>query len=388
MPLLLQCERGKTKEYALTRFLIVLSMLTLIACEQRGHISYAPVSAVTGPIETVYVGSTRQVDPETRTFGKGRSETPGFGRFDIAIPPQRKLGDIHWPPRGRPADPATDFVTTSAQMFPDAAAFRRSLHDQLAHAPKGAREVTIFVHGYNSNFSEGLYRIAQLKHDLELPGVALHYSWPSAATPFGYVYDRDSALFARAGLVALIHEAQAAGADRIYLVAHSLGSGLTMEALRTLTLEGDHAAFADIAGVILISPDIDVDVFRSQAHDIGALPQPFVIFGSSKDKTLNLSARLTGQTDRLGSMKDVSRVADLDVSVLDVAAYNEGNSHFILGSSAGLIKLLGNINAVNAAFEADRENRIGLLPGLVLTVQKATLIVLSPVVSLAEVTQR
>ena len=30
--------------------------------------------------------------------------------------------------------------------------------------------------------------------------MAVHYAWPSAAEPLGYVYDRDSAIFARDGL--------------------------------------------------------------------------------------------------------------------------------------------------------------------------------------------
>ena len=365
----------------LPRWVLVLTLLA--ACAQRGHLSYAPASATSGPVETVFVGSTRKVDPETGTFGKGRSEATAYARFEIAIPPDRALGDITYAPRHGPPDPARDFVTTAQVMFPDAAAFRASLHAQLARQPKGKREVMIFVHGYNSNFSEGLYRIAQLKHDLDPPGIALHYAWPSAATPFGYVYDRDSALFARAGLVDLIHQAQAAGAVRITLVAHSMGCGLTMEALRTLAEERDGRAMQAIGGVILISPDIDVDVFRAQAHDVGVLPQPFVIFASAEDKILKLSARLTGQTERLGSMDTLSRVADLKVTVLDDAAFNQGSGHFNLADSPAMISLLGRLGDISADFNADKARRVGLLSGVVLTLQNATMVVMSPVVNLA-----
>ena len=113
-------------------------------------------------------------------------------------------------------------------------------------------EAIIFVHGYNSNFAEGVYRIAQFAHDLQLPGTVVLYSWPSAAEPLGYAYDRDSALFARDGLESLIHEVAHAGAKRILLVAHSMGSGLTMEALRSAAIRGDTA---DVEAVGWGDPD-------------------------------------------------------------------------------------------------------------------------------------
>ena len=207
----------------------------------------------------------------------------------------------------------------------------------------------------------------------------MHYAWPSAATPFGYVYDRDSAVFGRGGLEDMLREVSGSGADRIFLVAHSRGSALGVETLRPLAIRGDRRTLDKIAGVILISPDIDVDVFRIQAHDIGKLPQPFLIFGSKRDKALRLSAQLTGQKARLGSLSSVGAVSDLDVTFVDVAAFNVGDGHFTVGESPALIRLLDRITDVDAAFGADAATRVGLLPGVVLTVQNATQIILSPI---------
>jgi hypothetical protein len=44
--------------------------------------------------------------------------------------------------------------------------------------------------------------------------------------------------------------------------------------------------------------------------------------------------------------------------------------------------LLNNIGSVQAAFDNDNAGRVGLLPGLVLTAQKATQIVVSPAVAI------
>ncbi len=365
----------------MARFLLLV--LLIASCTPRGQITLAPQAAAVGAVQTVFVGTTRLIDPETGRYGSGRSEVMQFARYEVSIPPDRELGEIKFPRKSGKPNPKIDFLTTAEVLHSSPSDFRTDIARAALKGPRGGREAVIFVHGFNTNFSEGLYRIAQLSHDLELPGATVHYSWPSAANPLGYVRDRDSALVARDGLEALMHEVDAAGADRILLVSHSMGGALTMEAMRQIAIRGDKRLLAKIAGVILISPDLDVDVFRSQAQDIGTLPQPFLIFGSNRDRLLNLSAVLTGEPERLGNLTDLTRVADLKVTYLDVGAIAGGAGHFAVGNSPVLISLLGRIGEVDAAFEDDSRGRVGLLPGVVLTVQNATRIVLAPVTAIA-----
>lgn len=354
---------------------LLIAVFLAVACAPRGRITYVPQAASVGMVEQVYVGTMRNPLPEGG-FGTERSETPSYARYDISIPPERKLGSIEWPPRHGTPDPRRHYLTTSTKSYPQTHSFRQDLAADLR---KNGGEAVVFVHGYNNNFSEGLYRVAQLSHDLEIPGVEVHYSWPSAANPLGYVYDRDSTIFARDGLSQLLHEVDAAGARRILLVAHSMGSAVTMEALRSLALRGDQRTLGKLSGVILISPDLDVDVFREQARSIGTLPQPFLIFGSNRDRVLRISAGLTGQKERLGSLSDLTRLSDLKVTFLDVGAFAKGASHFLVADSPSLILLLGRIADVDNVLEAERARRVGLLPGVVLSVQNATQIVLRPI---------
>ena len=361
----------------LRRPVLLLCIAVLAACTPRGTMVIVPPETVEGPITTVYVGTTRVFEPQG-VYGGQRSEQMQFARYDIAVPPDRELGEITYPKPKRP-NVTTDFLTTQQVIYASDGDFRSALRGAMA---QNGRDAVIFVHGFNNTFTEGLYRIAQLRHDLEVPGVAVHYSWPSAAEPLGYVYDRDSMMFARAGLEELIREVIAAGATRVTLVAHSMGSFLTMEALRSMALRDGQIA-AQVRGVVLISPDIDVEVFRMQARDIGKLPQPFLIFGSDRDRVLRLSALITGQKGRLGSLENINQVADLDVTYLDVGAFSSGAGHFVAGTSPALIQLLGRIGEVDQAFGGDAAGRTGLLPGLILTTRSATRIILSPV---AEIT--
>ena len=367
---------------------IMLAALALAACSPRGEITMMPQAAGVGVNRSVFVGTTRGTDPETGQFTGDREPAERFARFDISIPPERELGTITWPGRGQRPDPETDFLTTKLQIYAGAPDFRQALGAALSDQPRGLRDAVVYVHGFNNTFSEGLYRIAQLSNDLEMPGVAVHYSWPSLGKPLAYVYDRDSALYARDGLQRLLQEVAGAGAERIVLVCHSMGCTLAMETLRGMEIEGERVARSRLAGVVMIAPDIDVEVFRSQALRIGTLPQPFLIFTSQRDRALALSSRLTGQRDRLGTLEDVSKVADLKVTLYEVGAFSSGNGHFTAGDSPALIQLLGRLADVNAAFDRDQTGRTGLITGTVLTLQLATRIVLSPVTAIADELQR
>lgn len=365
------------------RFLfVILASATLAACVDRGAIKVVPEAAQIGVIEPVFIGSTRAPDPVgALPFGIARQAELRFARVDVSIPPGHKLGKIDWPRKGVVPDPATSFVAAGQQIYGGADAFRHDL-SQVLRANGG--EAVIFVHGFNNSFSESTYRVAQLGHDLKVRAALVHYAWPSRANALGYVYDRDSALFARDGLEELIHQVQAAGARRIIIIAHSMGGSIVMETLRQMRIAGQSQAISRIGGVVLMSPDIDIDVFHAEAVRIGDLPQPFLIFTSKKDRALALSARLTGQKDRVGNLQSPAELGDLKVTLIDTTAFSSGLGHFNVGNSAALLSILGAIGDVDTAFAADKTGRAGLLGGAVLTVQNATQIILSPVSAFAQ----
>ncbi len=358
-------------------FLRAFLVVALVAaCTPRGEIVFAPEAVSVGKIQRIHFSTTRERDPRA-LFCPGRSPRPTYGMFELSIPPAHRPGRIEWP-RGRP-DPAHDFLATAAVLHPSRKAFIAGLGKDLRALPRGEREVVIYIHGFNNNFAEGLYRMAQMKQDFSLPGVAIHYSWPSAANPLGYGYDRDSMLFARDGLEDLIEAAALAGSDRILLVGHSMGALLLMETLRQTEIGRRHHLTGRIGGVILISPDIDIDLFRQQVRRIKTLPQPFLIFTSRRDRALRLSAAITGQKERLGSVSDVRALAELEVTLFDVSNFTKGIiGHFTPATSPALIRILANIRELDTALQNGRPARPGLLPGTILTVQNATQIILSP----------
>lgn len=360
------------------KFLLVVTMLLLAACSYRGGLARVPAELPAATERTVFFATTRQTD--RLPFGSRRSRSTIYGLADVSIPPTHKPGQIEWP-YGDP-DPQKHFLLASTEVFNGSRGMREALNRELATKKPENRDVIIFVHGFNTRFGDGIYRIAQMGHDLNLPGVVVTYAWPSAGNPLNYAYDRDSALFARDGLHRLLEDVSRSNANNVILVAHSLGSMVTMETLRGLSLSGNTRTLNRIGGVVLMSPDLDLDVFKSQADAIGDLPDPFYIFSSKKDRALRLIERLTGQNNRLGRLEDVAQIAEYDITYIDVTAYSEGGTnHFAAAKSPALLKLLGQIPGLESALSGDG-GRTGLLPGTLLTVQNATELILSPVTSL------
>lgn len=359
------------------RIYLFLVVLTLTACMDRSQTLIMPAALDIGTIHKVFVATHRMTD-DKGWYSAKRSPDVGYTEIAVSIPPNRKRGDIAL--GYKEPDPAKHFTIAARQDLDGRDTFRRDLSRHIASRPRGDREVTIYIHGYNNSFLDGVYRSAQLMHDFELPGTVVHYSWPSAANPLGYTYDRDSVLFARDGLEQLLRDVKAAGPTRIILIGHSLGTMLMMETLRQIEIGSPGWSKRNLNGVVLISPDLDVELFKTQASRFKALPQPFAIFVSERDKALMLSARINGVQQRLGNLTSAEELGDYPITLVDVTEFTKeaATSHFTAGTSPTLIALLRQSADLDRAFQRDTAGKTGLMSGTVLTVRNATTLILSP----------
>jgi len=55
------------------------------------------------------------------------------------------------------------------------------------------KSVLLFVHGFNTTFTDVALRTAQLAHDLSFRGLPLFFSWPSAGSTRSYFQDEEMA---------------------------------------------------------------------------------------------------------------------------------------------------------------------------------------------------
>lgn len=235
----------------------------------------------------VLVATTRErTAPSVNVFTNDRARALNFASFTIAVPGQR----------GGVAAPLQSFRTV------DQAALTRPAFIQRV-SPRGERhDVGVFIHGYNNNFQEALFRLAQITADSQVRYPPILFAWPSQANVLGYVADRDAVAYSRDYLADLLITLTAdPKVRRIRLVAHSMGGWLAIETLRQLRLSGRQAVL-DRLDVMLAAPDIDVDVFQQQLSVIGPLSRPMMLFVSRDDRALQVSARLAGARERVGTL--------------------------------------------------------------------------------------
>ena len=345
-------------------FVVLIFLLTSSACAERSYTPVMSEALSVGQPVTVFAGTIRAQEKGGQ-FGYNRSKNLRHLELTVSIPPSHQPGTLNFG-YARP-NPHRQFTLAGQHVFSNSSDFKARLRRELARRPANEREVTIFVHGYNTTQNETVFRAAQIAHDISLPGPTVIYSWPSRGKALAYAYDNDSVLFARDGLERLLRQISETGARRILLVAHSIGSTLTMETLRQIDIDSPGWPARNLAGVVLISPDLDVEVFRSQMQRISRVPEPFLIFVSHKDKVLNLSARLRGtsQQDRLGNIQNSEMVADLPVQVIDTTAFSDGaeSSHFVPATSPALIALIRKAASINTTFRDEQITITSVLTG-------------------------
>jgi esterase/lipase superfamily enzyme len=349
--------------------MVVLAMLT--ACAQRGIIEVVPEAAAVGDVQTILVASSR--DPSAD--GVGFSAKPGaglsFAEFAVSVPPDRKPGTVTLPGPGAP-DARKDFLVVGATRIADRSAFIRAVNATVARQPPGQRDAFVFVHGFNTNFAEGLFRQAQMRKDFDTRAVSVQYSWPSAGSVRAYATDREAALLVRDDLEDLIALLNRTNVSRIVLLGHSMGAFIVMETVRQIAIRDGRRGFAKLQAVVLMAPDIDVNVFRNQARDLAASDLPVYVFTSSRDRALWLSAVLRGTPDRLGSISDPARVADLPVTIIDLTDLETQRSalnHFKVATSYTLISLFRGMSNFGAEIFREETRNPGLFSASLEAVQ-------------------
>ena len=247
----------------------------------------------------MYVATTRvhgsATDPEAYTAA--RAKQLNYAELTVSIPRTHKPGQIEWPDQ-YPADVTRQFVTTEREAI-EKPAF---LSQVARSASASGGSVLVFVHGYNTLYEESVYRFAQIVHDSGFEGTAILFSWPSRGEVTGYLSDREATTYSRDYMEHMLLDLAGEPSVRnINILAHSMGNFLTMEVLRQAKI-GGHGDFRGKLGeVVLASPDIDVNVFRTQLDVIGRTKYPLTVLVSGDDKALALSAYLAGD-ERVGAV--------------------------------------------------------------------------------------
>jgi esterase/lipase superfamily enzyme len=195
--------------------------------------------------------------------------------------------------------------------------------DLIAPTPE-RRDVLIYVHGFNQTFETAALDAARLSEAIRFRGDTMLFSWPSKATLFDYGYDRESAMWSRDALERVLSLLVAnPSIGRVHVVAHSIGTMLSMEALRQIYARNGMAVTAKIGAVVFASPDIDMDIFASSVERIPPLAPNITVITATNDRALAVSGWLAGGTTRVGAAEK-AQLERLGLRVVDASAQGFG----------------------------------------------------------------
>lgn len=247
--------------------------------------------------------------PKSPYFGSERGRGLSFAEVRMAAPDRSLIGKVSlssdW---GIRSVPQVETGKGAAEAFGQAAF---------------GRDVLIYVHGYRESFESAAVSAAALSDGIRFKGASGLFTWPSAAATLDYGYDRESALWSRDAFEDLLKTLAASpSGGRIHIVAHSMGTLLTLETLRMLRAEAGEAAMARIGAVVLAAPDVDIDLFTNAVERLGPDVNKITVISATNDRALEISGVLAGGT-RAGAA-DRQRLEALGVRVADASDYGGG----------------------------------------------------------------
>lgn len=327
---------------------VLMACALLSACAGRPEGVLIPTnqSAPGASTVDVMVATTRAPSQSPGVLFSGeRGERPKLTEISVSIPPdsQRQVGHVQWPKR-LPPNPEREFATVSVTPMEG----DREAHRWLSEHLTKSRRVMVFVHGFNNRYEDAVYRFAQIVHDSKADAAPVLFTWPSRASIFDYAYDKESTNYSRDALEDLLRSiARERNVGEITVMAHSMGSWLTVEALRQMAIRDGHVA-TKITNVILASPDLDVDVFGKQWSEMGEHRPRFTLFVSRDDRALSLSRRISGNVDRLGQIDPTAEPYRTEfektgITVIDLTALKGGDrlNHGKFAESPEVVRLIG-----------------------------------------------
>ena len=247
--------------------------------------------------------STADKDPDQHYAGDRGPLS--FGVVNVALPKSHEIGTLEAPSILRlefSADPEKHVMLQSLQEL-DANAWRAEIAKRAAAL--GNPGILLFIHGYNSSFSDAARRAGQLAFDLKFAGSTVLFSWPSRAATLEYTVDEQNAEWSIPDMKSVLASvATIAPGTPIYVIAHSMGNRVLTRGFKAL-LEDDPGKRRAFKQIVLAAPDVDADVFLREIGPAILNKGPrFTLYASSNDKALAASRGVHGGYRRLGESGD------------------------------------------------------------------------------------
>jgi len=288
--------------------------------------------AAHGEVFPVWFGTNRK--PNGRGgFGAERHDRTTQGRVEVHIPEAHRFGETGTPfwKKLLRFDLRDDTLRVQRLVPQDAAAFFAEINQAMLAARESGEppHALFFLHGFNVSFEEAAIRAAQLGCDLKVPGATAFFSWPSRGSVSAYPADEASIEASERAITDFLVEFAANSvADKIHVIAHSMGNRGLLRALQRIAANAETRGNVKFDQIFLAAPDVDRDLFLDLARLYPAHAKRTTLYASNGDLPVHLSAKLH-DAPRAGYFTPYTVAPDIDtVAVPDFDIDLLGHSYF------------------------------------------------------------
>jgi esterase/lipase superfamily enzyme len=254
----------------------------------------------TGAIYPVWFGTNRRPADKNAVAKGFTTETDDqthFGRVDVIVPKAHRFGETgtSFFERFLRFDLRDDRLSMRRITPLSAAEMWAELHQEVAHARDtgNTSEALLFIHGYNTSFADAAIRAAQIGFDLKVTGGTAFFSWPSIGVTDAYAADEATIEASEAAMTKFIVDfAQQTGADRLHLIAHSMGNRGLLRSLQRIASDAQKRSKVHFSEIFLAAPDVDRRLFLDLAHLYPTFADRTTLYASNRDLPIFLSGKL------------------------------------------------------------------------------------------------
>jgi esterase/lipase superfamily enzyme len=239
-----------------------------------------------------------------------------YGECEVSIPDTHVMGGMESPSllrfEFRP-DPQKHIVLWKTTSIEEEAFYEKV---RASVAQSEMKDAFVFIHGYNVSFEDAARRTGQFAYDLKFVGAPIFYSWPSNGSFADYIKDENNIIWSTPHFETFLDSlSQRIGAERIHIIAHSMGNRAVCEALRALSY--DPNLQLKLTHLVLAAPDIDAGTFSELAATLQKHSARVTLYESSNDKALMASKKLHGNPRAGEPLLVMAGMDTIDASAVD-----------------------------------------------------------------------
>jgi esterase/lipase superfamily enzyme len=296
-------------------------------------------------VEFLFATDRKPTPTGADLFGYERADSLTFGAVRVNVPKDHKIGHLELRSEVRLFGVTLyrEDVDPNRQFF---IRWTEALHqDKFAEIVQSdpSHTAIVFVHGFNTTFSQAVLRFAQIVWDMQFRGTSVLYSWPARGGILRYPYDRESAMKSRPRFIELLQILQGQGAIKtMHILAHSMDNMVVLDALNQAAQQFSKTPLAEL---IFAAPDVSADIFGDWIVAVRPIARGLTLYASSQDKAL-LTSRKYNASPRAGDVSPDGPIVLPGLDSIDASAIGAelfGLNHNVFASNRSLIDDIGRI---------------------------------------------